>query len=858
MKKLTNEQKIELCLKLLHADTEKEVETILRKNDLWFHDENWRLLSDTPSNWSTAGNQQAKPVPSLVEKLVNSIDTILISECLQNGIDPRSNEAPKSMTDAVEQFFKVPSGMLENLSGAERSKLGQMIHLVCTGIPNHEPCYTVIDSGEGQTPTKIHSTILSIPGQKGNPSKKGIQFVQGIFNMGGTGVIRFCGKQSLQLIITRRNPKLLPDTPNQKDLLWSFTILRRRTPTIGRASSTIEYLAPVNVSGRTENDTLTFSADSIPALPKNSDPNVKNNAEHAYSKPMTHGTCIKLYEYKIGPGLKTNVLFDLNYELNRHFFKMGLPIRLEERRLKGPRGEKYSGHSFDTTLAGMNVRLKDAKNDLIQEVFPGTINIPNIGEIDITVHVLQNFHSQRKDGKKVDNRNNYHGGAEIQVIVNGQQHGTIPRPLLSRQSVGLNHIEEKLFIILDATNISPKAKEDLFMASRDRLVDGDYKKALEDALIEHLKDNERLHELNEEEKQKSLEKAMKDTRTLEDVFTKLVKKDPVLSKFFPQFGPVIKPAGFKWKKTPGKYVGKKTPTFFRLKDGKEKFVLKAPLNKSPKLVFEHDADNDYFSRVIRPAKLKASIWDVKKRQYIQTNILLKSTSTVNGITNIRLQPLSSSKVGEQLKIKIEMIDKKFGDKTEFKGTLRFLKEIPKSLVKHCLCDCHDQGAKSCPKCKENHKQSKQKPPHTRIQEQVIGTGQGGMSLPIPIPVFENDSNWNKFGFTKSTGFKVSFDGKDFLVYVNMDNEYLKQETEGEKEPEFLTNLYKSAMAMIAFGIYHKLDSKENQRKEENKSENDTMSISDKAADASEGIAMVLLPIITKLGAEARQIQKLDV
>ena len=73
--KLDNDQCKELCLKLLHAETEKEVEQILKQYKLWDYkdaDDNWRLLGDSPANWSVAGNQQAKPVPSLVEKLVKN------------------------------------------------------------------------------------------------------------------------------------------------------------------------------------------------------------------------------------------------------------------------------------------------------------------------------------------------------------------------------------------------------------------------------------------------------------------------------------------------------------------------------------------------------------------------------------------------------------------------------------------------------------------------------------------------------------------------------------------------------------------------------------------------------------------
>ena len=845
-KKLTDAQCQELCLKLLHVDTEKDVEQILRKYDLWFHDENWRLLSDSPTNWSTVGNQQAEPVPALIEKLVNSIDTTLISACIQNGIDPKSPEAPQTMYDAVEKFFDVSNGELQDITGNERSKLAEQIHLISTGLPKQNPCYTIIDQGEGQTPTNIHSTILSLPGKKGNPNKKGIPFVQGIFNMGGTGVIPSCGKQSLQLIITKRNPKLLPSSAYDKDKLWSFTIIRRHSPK-GRASSTIEYLAPVNVSGKDGNDTLTFSANSIPALPKGYDKNAKNNAEIAYSKPFFHGTCIKLYEYKIIQ--RTNIQLDLNFELTRHFYKMGLPIRLNERRRLGFDGKGYSGHSQDTTLAGMSVRLHDGKN-LIKESQFGAINLPNVGELNYTIHVLQNIDPKR--------RKNFHGGAEIQVIINGQQHGMLPKSLFSRRSVGLDHISEDLFVILDATNISVRGKENLFMASRDRLRGGEEKQALENAVVEELRDSDRLHELNDEAKQKALDKAMKDTSALQDVLSKLAKKDPVLAKFFPQFGPVSAPKGFKWKKTQGNYIGKKTPTFFRLENDQKNFSLKCPMNKDVKLIFEHDAENDYFRRASRPARMKISIWNKKKKAWVRNQDFFRAINTSRGISKVKFSSHPKSKVGEEHKIMIELYDKKFSDDpTVFKGKIKFYKPLSPKQIQKCTCECHNTGNKTgCDKCKENHnKKQKPKIPYTRSAIPIIGTGQGGMSLPVAIPVMEGDEHWEKYNFTKTTGFKIVFDGKDFIVYVNMDNEYFKQEIVGEKEPEFISNLYKTAISLMAFAVYQKLDDKLNKLPKDQKPDYENMSVQDRASDVSDGIAMVLLPVITKLGAETKRLDQ---
>ena len=50
-------------------------------------------------------NQQASPIPALIEKITNGIDAILMRRCLEEGTDPRSEEAPRSIESAVGRFF---------------------------------------------------------------------------------------------------------------------------------------------------------------------------------------------------------------------------------------------------------------------------------------------------------------------------------------------------------------------------------------------------------------------------------------------------------------------------------------------------------------------------------------------------------------------------------------------------------------------------------------------------------------------------------------------------------------------------------------------------------------------------------
>ncbi len=70
-------------------------------------------------------------------------------------------------------------------------------------------------NGEGQNPTDFEDTFLSL--STGN--KKNIAFVQGKFNMGSSGVLRYCGRRWFKLIVSRRYDKQEP---------WGWTLMRRR------------------------------------------------------------------------------------------------------------------------------------------------------------------------------------------------------------------------------------------------------------------------------------------------------------------------------------------------------------------------------------------------------------------------------------------------------------------------------------------------------------------------------------------------------------------------------------------------------------------------------------------------------
>ena len=212
-------------------------------------------------------SQQSLAEAALAEKLVNSVDARLINECFLRGIDPQSDKAPRSITQAVARFFegetgkKETSGLIENWTDDRIREVAQGITLTATGT---RPTLnlTIADVGEGQSPRRLPKTILSL----NRANKMYIRFVQGQFNQGGTGALRFCGTRNLQLVISRRNPALLGPDPDEHDKEWGFTLVRRERAsesTDGRRNSIFTFLAPVGVGKEHEprhGDVLSFTA----------------------------------------------------------------------------------------------------------------------------------------------------------------------------------------------------------------------------------------------------------------------------------------------------------------------------------------------------------------------------------------------------------------------------------------------------------------------------------------------------------------------------------------------------------------------------------------------------------------------
>ncbi len=394
-----------LCMALLRAETEGEIDVILAANGYMTDDPNvWQPFDDNENNLSTINNQASDPTRALVEKIINAVDAMLLAKCWERGIDPRSEKAPSSMGEAAECFFGVRHGRLDSIDPTVRTSLADNIHIVATG-PKDQPNYVIVDRGEGQTPQQMPHTFLSLT----KKNKWGIPFTQGINNSGGTAVLDFCGDRGYQLLVSRRHPACPVDQDDDSRDLWGFTLVRRLGPEKPkRPRSMYVYLAP---NGQVPH----FKAVALPMLPGS----VEGSKRPApYAQELSHGSCIKLYNYKWNA--RSIATTNAREELEKYLYTLCLPVRISETRDYPERKQLEDGTEtkgtrfFQTTLSGLSTniagqRSKAQKNSRLEQGFDpasASITLSGIGTLPLTITVYRD-----KDGewKQLDKKRIPHG-----------------------------------------------------------------------------------------------------------------------------------------------------------------------------------------------------------------------------------------------------------------------------------------------------------------------------------------------------------------------------------------------------------------------------------------------------------------
>ena len=628
--------------KLYFAQSQGDVDNIINTHPDIFKPENWYPLGGHENNFGVIENQQSAPIAALIEKITNSIDAVLMKKCLEIGIDPKSSQAPQSMEEARTIFF--PDYRDWDLA-TFRNQQAENIQVLADG-PKRNTSLIIYDDGEGQHPEEFENTFLSL--LRGN--KNEIRFVQGKYNMGGSGAIVFCGKKRYQLIASKRF-----DNTGE----FGFTLIREHPLSEAeegiKKNTWYEYL---KINGK------------IPAF------HLDQQDLGLFKRKFTTGTIIKLYSYDLPSGI-SDISRDLNLSINEYLFEPVLPVYTIEKE------ERYPKSSLRRGLYGLKRRLEQEDNKYVEDTFSEEFDHILFGKMKVTCYVFKTKIDDRsvKETKRTIQQEFFKNNMSVLFSVNGQVHGHYTSAFIT-QSLKLNLLKEHLLIHVDCTNMEYNFRKELFMASRDRLKGGEETRALRKFLADKLGDkNGRLAEIQKRRKD-SIAVESEDAKDFLRSFAQNFSRNTELLKLLEQTLNLDMPPKGKQKGNTNNSTKKKQskekqqpfnpkrfPAFFkrRTQGKKDKEVVAIPLGGEKTILFDTDVENNYFDRIEEPGELKIAILDFKKDDTeggnapgkgdeIEEVFNARKSSPQNGTIKIHLNPKKEMSVGDEARIKVNLND----------------------------------------------------------------------------------------------------------------------------------------------------------------------------------------------------------
>jgi len=798
--------------RLLRADAEDEVISVLKSAGYWDNPAVWRFYGDQPENWATVGNQQSRAEQALIEKAMNSIDTKLIAAARIKGISIQGSQAPQSIFEARDILFG------DELEDVER--LSHSITIAATGR-RQRPSITIVDNGEGQTPSGMPETILSL--HRGN--KNAIPFVQGKFNMGGSGVLEFCGvNHNVELVVSKRNPKLLPKDAKESDRHWSFTVIRREDP--GPASpraSRFTYLAPGTPDAKGNCALLSFGSPALPIFP------IKNMP---YARDAEWGTLFKLYEYAIRA--TTNMMLEggLMGRVRILLPEPALPIRFHECR-------DYSGdpnRSFDTPMAGLIYTLEEDRKN------PKRQNVEWFDKFEIDIDgekFAGRIYLFRKRGKeeKKNPAENYRKDEGIVFTYNGQCQAFFSKDFFRRKAVRQDYLWDSLLVFIDCSAIGVRAHERLFMPNRENLRHGDLKFRLEKEIEEKLRHHKELEQIAIARRKTELSENPEVSETFEKFIEDMVKKHPLLEQVL---GPGFRIANpFKPHAVEAiqkLWEGARFPSKFHFKDREPGAAHQrdAHVNSQVRIAFVTDAENEYFRRDDEPGEFRLFhiVGDERKpAKNWRTPHLFEGSATLS----LSLPPEAT--VGDALVFEAEVMDPSRIEPFRNRFTL---------LVKS------ERGERPPPPPRPP--QPKPDKPGSEIGKDAQNDTR--LDVPKPVEVWEKDWAARDPQFDKFTAMRikrppgVDENSSVFDYFINMNNVFVDQAAkEKPRKVREIRDRYKFGMTLLTLAlIRHDLEARKREQPDEKDDDEKSprQDVHELVGEVTSAIAPFLLPLIDSL------------
>lgn len=770
-----------LALRFLAAVTTADVDKVVNSEPAFAVSDNWRSYGDQDKNWDRVGGQTSDPVGALAELLINSIDAILMRKSHESGLDASSGDAPKSMTDAVKRFFPE---VIE----------GKIAHLSPTQRTALAEKSVLV--GVKRVPKKTSFPTYTIAdfgeGQNaadfpktlvslGETNKERIPFVQGKFNMGSTGCIMFCTQSD----ILKGHYKFILSkrTLSDSDEKWGWTLVRVRMVRVGEALPVAEYFCP---SGQVP----AFAADDIRALGR---PDIG---------VMDGGTVVKLYEYDIGDGAGS-VDFGLYYALTTNLLHCALPIRVYDfdAQAQPKRAGLRKEGIAERTFSGLHVSVEretDDDADPDSDSKSGNIDLPRylvdgrsypeLGEINIYATGIKEL---KQHMRKYPHR--------VFYTLNGQAQSKEYKGFLNRAK--LDDLQNHLLVEVDCDAMDKNLHSSVFKSDRERMSDNVHTRKLRGIVVDALKGDGALREYAMKIRERRAGEQIQETEADANFWNDLIKQAPELRELLGMGGPVFKEQNR--YRGDDKFVGEKFPTFLKLTkpaDG----VLQLPVNTHRRIECDTDAEDQYFGRTADTGRFFTTL-DGGDASY--------SRKLRNGKLRITVSPPENAQVGKSIKAEFGLDDSSRPEPLS----------VPVEIVFAPPEKTQTGGGRDTGGVRKRHADD----------------------LKFPAIIEVTKEEWGDHGFDDNSGAYCAESDEGTTIYVNRDNERLRQLLVSEREPgrrELTIHRFKFGVGILTFAMHKKF-------KDESKANggDDSDVWNEHVRLASSAIAAHVVTLITRLG-----------
>jgi hypothetical protein len=707
------------------------------------HSCRWVAVGGREGNYGNI-NIGSDPGHAFVERVTNAIDAVIEREAVRQMKPNRKGKAliPASPREAVEAWFGVPGGRIANLGA--RPKKGKQ-----EAVPSRQ---TLADN--------VVVRILDGQGRKA-PTLE----VRDL----GIGLT----PQQIPRTILSLNEQNKIDKPY---LAGAY----------GQGGSTALAFSPAGcvVVSRRQPDLLSDGERDVVSVTfvrfNELDPQTNKNGRYEYlvlpsgdvaSVPATKatnfdaGTRVTHFHMEIPQYSQrmTQLTGSLWWLLQNTLFDPVLPIWAEERRkemlVAKEQGRKEKERDR-RTIAGNYTRLMDGRHAVGDEL--SAVEHHDSADVDLQAdgHVRVNYwvlrHRPDEKGNSISAYVDEH--KPYTFTFNGQSHGFEDRRFTTDR-LSLPHLAKSLIVQVELDGITANARRQILSTTRDRLKQLGLYQQIRERIATVLGEDEDLDRLNRERKEQMLAKhSDADRAKMQERFAKLMERFKA--------GTDIR-AGARGSHTDGreetssggrdKLPPLKTrdePTFIRVANTQKPIPIR--LDRHALIRLESDAPESYLT-----SHPHARITISGEPDGVAA--MDSRTDFRGGRARLTVRALDAAKAGKTASLTIFLLTAK-GKTLTTKATVRF--EAPSDA-------------------------------------ETAGKGERSrLNVPAPIAVYKQD--WPTHGWNEQSVARVDDDGREILVFVNMDNQHFSRFIKASSYQEVGLNRMKNNFLLyVAFYAWMK-------------------------------------------------------